>query len=224
MKQAAEEAGVTIVAGDTKVAEKGKADGLFIATSGVGWIPAGRQVGGANARPGDAVLLSGPIGEHGIAVLSARGELEFEAEVRSDIAPLNALVEPLFASGAGVHVLRDPTRGGLATALNEIALQSQVGIHLRESAIPVRPAVQAACEMLGFDPLYVANEGKLVALVSGDDAEAALQALRSATYGSESCRIGEVLPDPSGRVLLRTAIGGTRVVEALSGEMLPRIC
>jgi len=224
MRQAADEAGVAIVAGDTKVAEKGKADGLFIATSGVGWIPAGREVGGAQARPGDRVLLSGPLGEHGIAVLAARGELEFEAEVQSDLAPLSALVEALFACGAEVHVLRDPTRGGLATALNEIALQSRVGIHLREGALPVQPAVQAACEMLGFDPLYVANEGKLVALVPESDAEVALQAMRSAPYGSEACRIGEVLPDPAGRVLLRTGIGGSRVVETLSGEMLPRIC
>ncbi len=224
MRQAAEEAGVIVVAGDTKVAEKGKADGLFIATSGVGWIPQGREVGGALAQPGDTVLLSGPLGEHGIAVLAARGELEFEAEVHSDIAPLNTLVEAIFASGAMVHVLRDPTRGGLATALNEIADQSQVGIQLQEGAIPVQPAVLAACEMLGFDPLYVANEGKLLALVPAEDAETALQAMRAAPYGAGACRIGEVLPEPTGRVLMRTGIGGTRVVEALSGEMLPRIC
>lgn len=224
IRQASEEAGVAVVAGDTKVAERGKADGVFIATSGVGWIPQGREVGGALAQPGDAVLLSGPIGEHGIAVLAARGELQFEAEVRSDIAPLNALVEALFASGVPVHVLRDPTRGGLASALSEIAVQSQVGIHLEEQAIPVRPAVLAACEMLGFDPMYVANEGKLVAMVPAAQAEAALGAMHEAPYGAQACRIGEVLPDPAGRVLMRTAIGGTRVVESLSGEMLPRIC
>ena len=224
MKQAADEAGVVIVAGDTKVAEKGKADGMFIATSGVGWIPEGREVGGALARAGDAVLLSGPLGEHGIAVLAARGELEFEADICSDLAPLNALVEALFASGVEVHVLRDPTRGGLATTLNEIAGQSGLCLQLDEGAIPVRPAVQAACEMLGFDPLHVANEGKLVALVRGADAPAALQAMRSAPYGGEACLIGEVLPEPAGRVLLRTGIGGSRVVDTLSGEMLPRIC
>jgi hydrogenase expression/formation protein HypE len=224
MRQAADEAGVAIVAGDTKVAEKGKADGLFISTSGVGWIPEGREVGGAQARPGDAVLLSGPLGEHGIAVLAARGELAFEAEVRSDIAPLNGLVEALFACGAEVHVLRDPTRGGLATTLNEIATQSGVCLQLTEADLPVRPPVVAACEMLGFDPLYVANEGKLVALVRGEDAALALQAMRAEPYGAEACVIGEVLPEPAGLVLLRTAIGGTRVVDALSGEMLPRIC
>jgi hydrogenase expression/formation protein HypE len=224
MQQAAEEAGVAVVAGDTKVAEKGKADGLFIATSGVGWIPPGREVGGARAHPGDAVLLSGPLGEHGIAVLAARGELDFEAEVRSDIAPLNGLVDALFAAGVEVHVLRDPTRGGLATTLNEIAGQSEVCLGLTEAEIPVRPAVLAACEMLGFDPLYVANEGKLVALVPAGQAEAALQAMRASRYGAGAVCIGEVLAEPAGRVLLRTAIGGTRVVEALSGEMLPRIC
>ena len=197
---------------------------MFIATSGVGWIPAGREVGGALARAGDAVLLSGPLGEHGIAVLAARGELEFEADICSDLAPLNALVEALFASGAQVHVLRDPTRGGLATTLNEIAGQSGLCLQLDEGAIPVRPAVLAACEMLGFDPLHVANEGKLVALVRGADAPAALQAMRSAPYGGEACIIGEVLPEPAGRVLLRTGIGGSRVVDTLSGEMLPRIC
>jgi hydrogenase expression/formation protein HypE len=170
------------------------------------------------------VLLSGPLGEHGIAVLAARGELAFEAEVRSDIAPLNGLVEALFACGAEVHVLRDPTRGGLATTLNEIATQSGVCLQLTEADLPVRPPVVAACEMLGFDPLYVANEGKLVALVRGEDAALALQAMRAAPYGAAACRIGEVLPGPAGLVLLRTGIGGTRVVDALSGEMLPRIC
>lgn len=224
MKATADEAGILVVAGDTKVAERGKADGLFINTAGVGWIPEGRKVGGANAQPGDAVLLSGPIGDHGIAVLAARGELAFEAQVTSDVAPLNYLVEAIFASGAEVHVLRDPTRGGLATTLNEIAGQSRVAIELDETAIPVRPAVQAACELLGFDPLYVANEGKLVAVVRAQDADRSLAAMRGMTVGAVACRIGTVSAGPAGRVLMRTAIGGTRLVDMLAGEMLPRIC
>jgi hydrogenase expression/formation protein HypE len=224
MKAAAEEAGVIIVAGDTKVAERGSADGLFISTCGVGTVPTSRQVGGANAKPGDVVLLSGPIGDHGIAVLAARGELAFETEVVSDIAPLNHLVEAMFEVSTDIHVLRDPTRGGLATALNEISRQSGVAIHLEENVIPVRPAVQAACEMLGFDPLYVANEGKLVAIVSADDGDKILKAMNETSYGSQACKIGEVRAEPSGRVLMRTAIGGTRVVDILAGEMLPRIC
>lgn len=224
MKEAADEAGVDIIAGDTKVAERGKADGMFISTTGVGWVPDGRIVSGANAQPGDVVLLSGPIGDHGIAVLAARGELAFETAVESDIAPLNDLVETMYASCSSIHALRDPTRGGLATALNEIACQSGVAIQLDEETIPVRPPVVAACELLGFDPLYVANEGKLVAIVPAEDAEAILQAMRSAPYGDEACRIGKVEAAPSGMVLMQTAIGGTRVVDMLSGEMLPRIC
>jgi hydrogenase expression/formation protein HypE len=224
MKAASEEAGVIIVAGDTKVAERGSADGLFISTCGVGTVPPSREVGGANAKPGDVVLLSGPIGDHGIAVLAARGELAFETEVVSDIAPLNHLVEAMFKVSTDIHVLRDPTRGGLATTLNEISHQSDVAIYLEENAIPVRPAVQAACEMLGFDPLYVANEGKLVAIVPEDDADKILEAMRRVSYGAQACRIGEVKKDPGGRVLMRTTIGGTRVVDILSGEMLPRIC
>jgi hydrogenase expression/formation protein HypE len=224
MKEAAEEAGVEIIAGDTKVAERGKADGMFISTTGVGWVPSGRDVSGANAQPGDVVLLSGPIGDHGIAVLAARGELAFETAVESDIAPLNGLVERMFAICPSIHTLRDPTRGGLATALNEIARQSGVAILLEEERIPVRPPVMAACELLGFDPLYVANEGKLVALVPSEDADAILKAMRSAPYGNEACRIGGVEAAPEGMVLMRTAIGGTRVVDVLSGEMLPRIC
>jgi hydrogenase expression/formation protein HypE len=224
MQAAAHEAGIEIVAGDTKVAERGKADGLFINTAGVGWIPDGRCPGGAEARPGDQVLLSGMLGDHGISVLAARGQLQFEAEVTSDVAPLNGLVEVMFEASPQVHVLRDPTRGGLATALNEIALQSKVGIEIDEDSIPVRPAVQAACELLGFDPLYIANEGKLVAIVAPDSAEAVLQAMRHHPYGKDSCRIGRVTADPVGRLLMRTAIGGTRVVDILAGEMLPRIC
>ncbi len=224
MKEAVEEAGVIIVAGDTKVAERGKADGLFINTSGVGWVPEGREVSGQRAVPGDAVLISGPIGDHGIAVLAARGELDFEAEIESDLAPLAGLVEAMFAVSSAIHVLRDPTRGGLATSLNEIARQSGVAIRLDEDAIPVRPVVAAACEMLGFDPLYVANEGKLVAFVPGDTAASMLDAMRLAPYGEGACQIGVVEEAPAGRVLMRTAIGGTRVIDVLSGEMLPRIC
>jgi hydrogenase expression/formation protein HypE len=224
MRHAAEEAGVIIVAGDTKVAERGKADGLFINTSGVGWVPEEREVGGAQARPGDGVLLSGSIGDHGIAVLAARGELEFEAQVESDLAPLNGLVEAMFEVCPEIHVLRDPTRGGLATTLNEVAKQSSVGIKLEEQRIPVNQAVGAACEMLGFDPLYVANEGKLMAMVPAEAVDAVLEAMRKHPYGKQACCIGEVVNEPAGRVLMQTAIGGTRIVETLSGEMLPRIC
>jgi hydrogenase expression/formation protein HypE len=223
MQAAAEEAGVTIVAGDTKVVQKGKADGLYINTSGVGLVKPGTHIGGAQARPGDVVLLSGPLGDHGIAVLSARGELGFEAEVCSDVAPLNHLIAAMLAAGE-VHVLRDPTRGGLATSLNEIAQQSHTGILLHESKIPVHPAVSAACEMLGFDPLYVANEGKLVAIVPQEAAEAILTAMRATRYGEEAVVIGEVRAEAAGRVLMKTILGSTRVVDVLAGEMLPRIC
>jgi hydrogenase expression/formation protein HypE len=224
MKGAADEAGIDIIAGDTKVAERGKADGMFISTTGVGWVPDDRDISGSHAQPGDVVLLSGPIGDHGIAVLAARGELALETMVESDIAPLNHLVEGMFATGASIHTLRDPTRGGLATALNEIACQSGVVIQLDEGNIPIRPPVAAACELLGFDPLYVANEGKLIAIAPSKGAESILDAMRSAPYGDEACRIGEVQAAPAGKVLMRTAIGGTRVVDMLSGEMLPRIC
>jgi len=224
MRQAAEEAGVQVVAGDTKVAERGKADGLFIQTTGVGWIPDGRDVGGALAKAGDVVLVSGPLGDHGLAVLAARGQLGFAIDVESDVAPLNGLVESLFGSGAEVHVLRDPTRGGLATTLNEIARQSAVAITLDEASIPVRAAVASACELLGFDPLYIANEGRLIVVVAGASAEAALAALCRHPLGWEARRIGQVEAGPPGRVRLRTRLGTTRVVEMLSGEMLPRIC
>ncbi len=224
MKAAAEEAGVAIVTGDTKVVEQGSADGLFITTTGVGLVPEGVAVSGSNARPGDAVLLSGPIGDHGIAVLSRREGLEFQVPVASDVAPLNRLVEALLEVAPHLRSLRDPTRGGLATTLNELAAQSGVAIRVEEAEIPVRSAVQAACEMLGYDPLYVANEGKLVAIVPEDEAEKALAAMRRTRYGEEARVIGTVLPDPPGKVLMKTRIGGTRVVQMLMGEMLPRIC
>lgn len=224
MKRAADEAGISIIAGDTKVAERGNVDGLFINTSGVGVIPEGREVGGANARSGDAVLISGPIGDHGIAVLAARGELAFETSIQSDVSPLNGLVEEMFSVSKEIRVLRDPTRGGVASTLNEIAKQSGICVSLDETSIPVRPPVEAACEMLGFDPLYVANEGKLIAIVSAGQADRILDKMRKHKYGGDACQIGTITNDPPGRVLLRTKIGGTRVVDTLSGEMLPRIC
>jgi hydrogenase expression/formation protein HypE len=224
MKAAAAEAGVTIVAGDTKVVERGKADGLYINTAGVGLRKPGVQIGGDQARPGDVVILSGPIGDHGIAVLAARGDLGFETEAVSDVAPLNHLVGAMLQAADGIHVLRDPTRGGVASTLNEIARQSGVGIVLDEQAIPVRPAVAAASEMLGFDPLYIANEGKLLAVVDASDAERVLEAMQRARYGEEARIVGRVEPGPRGRVLLKTAIGTTRIVDVLAGEMLPRIC
>jgi hydrogenase expression/formation protein HypE len=224
MKAAAEEAGVQIVAGDTKVVERGKADGLYITTAGVGKVLDGRDIRGANARPGDVVILSGSVGDHGIGVLEARGQLGFEANIQSDVAPLNHLIHTMLETSNQIRVLRDPTRGGVATTLNEIARQSQVGIRLDEGTIPVRGAVAAVCEMLGFDPLYLANEGKLIAIVGREDARAVLTAMRATRYGEEAVIIGDVCETPPGRVLLRTALGSTRVVDMLSGEMLPRIC
>ena len=224
MKAAAEEAGVQIVAGDTKVVQKGKADGLYITTAGVGVIVPHSTIGGAQATAGDVILLSGSIGDHGIAVLDARGELGFQSTVESDVAPLNHLIDAILNASKQVHVLRDPTRGGLATTLNEIAAQANVGMLLKEETIPVRREVAAACEMLGFDPLYVANEGKLVAIVAREDAEAVLHAMRATCYGKDAVMIGEVTAEPPGRVLLRTTLGSTRIVDMLAGEMLPRIC
>lgn len=224
MRQAAQESGVHIVAGDTKVVQRGKADGLYINTAGVGAITYAGDIGGARAEPGDVVILSGTMGDHGIAVLSARGDLGFEAEVVSDVAPLNHLVASMLEASARMHVLRDPTRGGVATTLNEIARQSNVGIVLQEDTLPFQPAVAAACEMLGFDPLYVANEGKLLAILPRADAENILQVMRAAPYGENATIIGEVRAEPRGRVLMKTGIGSTRVVDVLMGEMLPRIC
>ncbi|MFQ6057303.1 MAG: hydrogenase expression/formation protein HypE [Anaerolineae bacterium] len=224
MRAAAAEVGIQIVAGDTKVVEQGGADGLFISTAGVGLVPPGVDISGTRAQVGDVVLLSGPIGDHGIAVLSEREGLGFETELESDIAPLNGLVAAMLEASHNIHVLRDPTRGGLATTLNEIARQSQVGIRIEEGKIPVRPAVHAACEMLGYDPLYVANEGKLVAMVAPEDAEAVLAAMRKTRHGQGAVAIGQVVAEPAGRVLMQTEIGGTRLVDMLTGEMLPRIC
>jgi len=224
MREAAAEAGVHIVTGDTKVVESGAADGLFVNTAGLGIVPAGVEIGGGRAQLGDAVILSGSIGDHGIAVLSQREGLEFESPVASDVAPLNRLVAAMLAASPRIHVLRDPTRGGLATTLNEIAGQSGVAVHIEEGKIPLKEGVWAACEMLGFDPLHVANEGKLVAMVAAQDAEAVLTAMRATRYGEEAAIIGEVAAEPAGKVLMKTNIGGTRIVHMLVGEMLPRIC
>ncbi len=224
MSAAAKEAGVQIVAGDTKVVERGKADGLYINTTGIGEVLPNVNIGGAQAKPGDVVILSGSIGDHGIAVLGARGELGFTSDIQSDVAPLNHLILAMLEADKNIHVLRDPTRGGLATTLNEIAAQSKVAIQLNEQTIPVKSAVNAACEMLGFDPLYVANEGKLIAIVPPESAEKILKAMRATKYGEEAVAIGEVKEDTRGRVLMKTAIGTTRVVDMLAGEMLPRIC
>jgi hydrogenase expression/formation protein HypE len=224
MRLAAVEAGVQIVAGDTKVVQRGKADGLYINTTGVGQMELGVEIGGACAKPGDVVILSGPMGDHGIAVLSARGELGLETDIHSDVAPLNHLVESILETSENVHVLRDPTRGGVATTLNEIAIQSSTAIVIEEDRIPTRPEVAAACEMLGFDPLYVANEGKVIVIVAPQDADAVLAKMRATRYGEQAVVIGRVRAEPGGRVLMKTQIGSTRVVDVLAGEMLPRIC
>ena len=225
MSRAAAEAGVPVITGDTKVVEHGKADGVFINTTGVGEIDPAFTPSAERAQAGDAVLVSGPIGRHGIAIMTVREGLAFEAELESDTANLYPLVAALRdAVGDGVHALRDPTRGGVASALNEIASAAKVGVMLQEPAIPVPGPVAAACEMLGFDPLYVANEGILVAFVHGAAAGAALAALRAHPLGAEAAIIGAVVRDHPGLVALRTAIGGTRVVDMLPGDQLPRIC
>ncbi len=226
MAAASREAGVPVVTGDTKVVEQGKGDGVFIATTGVGVVPRGRVIGGALARPGDVVLLSGSIGDHGVAVLSKRESLDFETTIESDSAALHTLVADLLAAvpEGAVHVLRDPTRGGLATTLNEITRQSGVGMLLQEAAIVVKPQVDAACELLGLDPLYVANEGKFIAIVAADAAEAALAALHDHPLGRDAARIGVVIADDHHFVQMDTRFGGRRVVDWLSGEQLPRIC
>jgi len=218
MGRAAAAAGVQVVTGDTKVVPKGAADRIFINTSGIGVIREGAGVSSRGARPGDRVLLSGSIADHGVSVLARREGLSFETSVRSDTAPLNHMVGAMFAAGRGVHVLRDPTRGGLGTALNEIAEQS------REERIPVKPEVAGLCELLGLDPLYLANEGKLIAFVAPEDADAVLAAMRSDPRGHDAVVIGEVVAEHPGKVFMRTRIGGTRIVDMLTGEQLPRIC
>ncbi len=224
IQRAATEAGVKVVAGDTKVVNQGSADRLFINTSGIGIIPGGVSISGSRAAAGDKVILSGSIGDHGMAVMSQRQGLRFQMPIESDCAPLNKLVADILAVSKSIHSLRDPTRGGLATTLNEIAAQSAVGINLQEDKIPVREPVRAACEFLGLDPLYVANEGKLVAIVSPEDAGAVLKAMRQNGYGKNSAIIGEVLGEHPGRVTMKTLLGASRIVDMLSGELLPRIC
>lgn len=224
MAAASREAGVPVVTGDTKVVEAGKGDGVFITTTGLGALPVGPDIGGANARVGDAVIVSGTIGDHGTAILSQRESLAFETEIVSDTAALHDLIGQLLATVPGVRVLRDPTRGGLAATLNEIATQSAVGISLDEAAIPIQPQVAAACELLGLDPLNVANEGKVVVICAAAEADAALAALRAHPLGREAARIGEVIADTRCFVQVRTAFGGRRMVDWLTGEQLPRIC
>ena len=225
IRAACDEAGVEVVTGDTKVVNRGKADKLFINTAGVGTIPEGISVSGHNARPGDRVLLSGTIADHGVAIMGSREGLSFSSDIESDCAPLNGLVATMLeAGGDAIHAMRDPTRGGLASTLNEIASQSETGIHIEESRVPVNSSVRAACEMLGLDPLYVANEGKLVAVVAPEAAPAVLRAMQGHPYGASAVDIGEVADDKPGRVTMRTMMGPTRLVPMLAGELLPRIC
>jgi hydrogenase expression/formation protein HypE len=226
MAATAARCGVQVVTGDTKVVDRGSADQVFINTAGVGGVPAGVEIGGNRARPGDVVLLSGTIGDHGMTIMTQREGLRFDSPLESDCAPLNGLVAGLVAAlpPEAIRCLRDPTRGGLATALNELASQSQVGMEVEETAIPVREAVRGACELLGLDPLYVANEGKLVAIVAPQAAEKALATLRADEHGRDGVIIGRVTETHRGRVVLRTALGARRVVDMLVGEQLPRIC
>jgi hydrogenase expression/formation protein HypE len=224
MRLAADAAGVQIVTGDTKVVEKGKADGCYINTAGVGLIEHEINLGVAQARPGDAIIVSGLIGDHGITIMLARGELDIEADVQSDTAPLNSLVADLLAQTTGVRALRDATRGGVATILNEIASAAGVGVMVSEDDIPVRAEVRGACELLGIDPMYVACEGRMVVVVDSADSGTALAALRSHPLGAQAAVIGHVTDGPQGIVQLKTAFGGTRIVDLLVGDPLPRIC
>ena len=225
MRSAAHSAGVQIVTGDTKVVNRGKGDQIFITTTGIGVIEKPVEISADRARPGDRILVSGSIGDHGMAILSQRENLEFEGVIESDCAALNGLVEAMIdAGGENIHCLRDPTRGGVATTLNEIAARSRIGMKLEERVIPVRETVQGACEILGLDPLYVANEGKLLAVVSPDAADAVLESMRAHSLGTSAAVIGEVVSDHPGTVLMKTQIGGTRVLDVMFGEQLPRIC
>src|SRR5215475_7187023 len=224
MKDAAEAAGVVLVTGDTKVIDRGKGDKIFVNTSGLGIIPEGVTIDPSLARPGDVIIVSGPIASHGMAIMSVREGLEFETPIESDTAALNGLVEAILSASSSVHVLRDPTRGGVASALNEIAEKSGYGIVIQEAMIPIRSEVHGACEILGMDPLYVANEGRLLAFVPSRDAEKVLAAMQAHPQGRESSIIGGVVADHPGVVVMATRIGGSRVVDMLSGEQLPRIC
>ncbi len=224
MRRMADRAGVAIVTGDTKVVERGAADKLFINTAGIGVIPAGIALSAANARPGDAVIVSGALGEHGVAILIARNQLALEAEVASDCQPLGDLVMAMLAVCPAMRCLRDATRGGVATVLNEFARASCVGIHIRERSVPMREPVRGACEILGLDPLYLANEGRLVAVVPAHDADSVLAAMHALPSGADAAIIGEVTREPVGMVVMQTAFGGERIVDMLVGEQLPRIC
>lgn len=224
VETASQEAGVSIVTGDTKVVNKGSADGIFITTSGVGLVPERTDISGANCRPGDRILLSGTLGDHGIALLSRREGIRFETSLESDCAPLNRLVQEMVASSAGIHAMRDPTRGGLASTLNEFAESSKVGIRIHEDRIPILPAVKGACELMGYDPLYVANEGKLVAVVAEGDAEGLVQTMRRNRYGRDAGVIGEIVAEHPGKVVMKTSLGTSRIVDMITGELLPRIC
>ncbi len=220
----ARSAGVSVVTGDTKVVERGAADKLFINTAGIGVVPAGVNISAGRAQPGDVLLFSGSLGDHGVAILLARNELALDAPVVSDCQPLHGLVAAMLKACPDIHCLRDATRGGVATVLNEFATGSRVGIRLREAAVPVKETVRGACEILGLDPLYLANEGKLVAVVPASHAEAVLAAMRGHPAGRDAAIVGEITAEPSGRVILSTAFGGNRVVDMLVGEQLPRIC
>src|SRR5690606_33826661 len=224
MADAAAAAGVQIVTGDTKVVARGAADGLFVTTAGVGLIPAGRELSAAAVRPGDRVLISGSMGEHGMAVMLARGDLAIDADICSDTAAVSGLVETLLAAAPSTRWLRDPTRGGVGTVCNELARAANVGVVLDEERLVVWPEVAAACEMLGIDPLYVANEGKFLAVVAAEEVDAALAALRAHPLGADAAEIGEITTEPAGTVVLRTAFGGSRIVDMLVGDPLPRIC
>lgn len=224
MKDAAKKADVLIVTGDTKVVPSGAADKIFINTSGVGFVPEGINISGHNALPGDKIILSGTIADHGITVLTQREGMTFESPIQSDTAPLNHMVREMIGASDEIHVLRDPTRGGVGTSLNEIAAQSKVGIKIYEEALPIRDEVAGICELLGFDTLYIANEGKLLAFVGPDHAEKVLEVIKANEYGKDACTIGKVVADSPGKVFMKTHIGGTRIVDMLTGEQIPRIC
>jgi hydrogenase expression/formation protein HypE len=224
MRQACDEARVTLVTGDTKVVDKGKGDGVFITTTGVGIVPEGRNLSIRNARPGDKILVSGTVGDHGVAIMSVREGLEFETVLESDTAPLTGLAQAILEACPQTRCMRDPTRGGVSSSLNELAAASRVGVVLDEASVPLRPEVRGACELLGLDPLYVANEGKLIAVVPGEDAERVLEAARAHSLGKDAALVGEVVAEHPGTVVLRSLVGGERVVAMLAGEQLPRIC
>ncbi len=224
LQTAAQKAAVQIVTGDTKVVEQGKGDELFINTTGIGLVPNGLMLGSAQARPGDKIILSGPLGDHGIAILAQREGLEFETTITSDSAPLHGLVQTILATGAAIRCMRDPTRGGLSSSLNEIAAKSNVGMVIEEEHIPVREEVRGACELLGLDPLYVANEGKMIAIVEPSAANTIVEAMRAYEYGREARVIGTVVDQHRGTVIMKTTFGTTRIVDMLAGDQLPRIC